>query len=153
MSETSGKSTNISLLYRLLIIFYDSLLLFAVLFFASIPIVVPFKIVYGSPWYFVYVLYIYVVGFIYFGWFWTHGGKTLAMKTWKAKLISDSVEISWRQALIRYLSALLSWFCLGLGFIWSLFRKDKATWHDLLSGTRLVRLDPSKQKQGNHQEK
>ncbi len=144
MSETIAQSINISLLRRLVIIFYDSLLLFAVLFFASIPIAVPFNITYGSPWYFAYVLYIYVVGFIYFGWFWTHGGQTLAMRTWKAKLVSSSGK-----ALLRYLVALLSWLCLGLGFIWSLFRKDNATWHDLVSGTQLIRLDAPKQEQSN----
>lgn len=144
MSETIAQPVNIPLPRRLVIIFYDSMLLFAVLFFASIPIVVSFKITYGSPWYFAYVLYIYVVGFIYFGWFWTHGGQTLAMKTWKAKLTSNSEQINWRQALLRYLVAFLSWLCLGLGFIWSLFRKDNATWHDLASGTRLIKLDTSK---------
>lgn len=149
MSETIAQPANISLPRRLVIIFYDSLLLFAVLFFASIPIVVPFKITYGSPWYFAYVLYIYTVGFIYFGWFWTHGGQTLAMKTWKVKLTSNSGQISWKHALLRYLVAFLSWLCLGLGFIWSIFRKDNATWHDLVSGTRLISLDASKQKQSN----
>lgn len=150
MPETIVQPANISLPRRLIIIFYDSVLLFAVLFFASIPVAVPFNITYESPWYFAYVFYIYVIGFIYFGWFWTHGGQTLAMKTWKAKLVSSSGQITWRQALLRYLVALISWLCLGLGFIWSLFRKDNATWHDIASGTQLVRLDASKQKQSNH---
>lgn len=141
MSLTDSKLVNISLIHRLAIIFYDTLLLFAILFFASIPVVVPFNITYGSPWYFAYVVYIYLIGFLYFGWFWTHGGQTLAMKTWKARLVSHSGQISWRQALVRYIAALISWLCAGLGFLWSLFRKDRATWHDLASRTSVIHVE------------
>jgi uncharacterized RDD family membrane protein YckC len=35
--------------------------------------------------------------------------------------------------------------CLGLGFLWVLYDRDKLAWHDRLSGTRLVRL-PKEQK-------
>ena len=47
---------------------------------------------------------------LYFLWFWTHGGQTLAMKTWHVRLESLSGgAISLRQALARFL---LSWLWL-----------------------------------------
>lgn len=127
---------------RLAVMVYESLLLFAVVFAASIPIMVPFNITYDHPLYFLYVFYIYTIGFLYFGWFWTHGGQTLAMKTWKIKVTDlNNGQISWKQALIRYLIALVSWLPFGLGFFWALFSRDKKTWHDLASRTVLARTD------------
>ena len=140
MNDNSAKPKNVPLLRRLVIILYDSFLLFAVLFFVSIPVVVLFSITYDSPLYPLYLFYIYSVGFLYYGWFWTHGGQTLAMKTWNARLVSNQGDVSWLQAARRYITAMISWIFLGMGFIWSLFRQDNATWHDLLSSTRLVCL-------------
>ena len=148
MKTAPPTEKNITLLRRLGVILYDGLLLFAVLFFASIPVVAGFSITYDSPFYPLYILYIYSIGFLYFGWFWTHGGQTLAMKTWKARLVSKQGEVTWLQAAKRYFAALISWLCLGLGFIWSLFRQDNATWHDLFSATRLVASNEGPNKSG-----
>jgi uncharacterized RDD family membrane protein YckC len=47
---------------------------------------------------------------LYFMWFWTRGGQTLAMKTWHIKVVSDKgLPISLKQALMRYLTSWL-WF-------------------------------------------
>lgn len=47
---------------------------------------------------------------VYFIWFWTHGGQTLAMKTWRLRLVSEMGEaITLHQALKRYLASWL-WF-------------------------------------------
>jgi uncharacterized RDD family membrane protein YckC len=48
--------------------------------------------------------------------------------------------MTWRQALIRFLVAILSWGACGLGVLWILVDKDKRTWHDRASGTRVVVL-------------
>jgi len=34
--------------------------------------------------------------------------------------------------------------CVGLGFIWSLFDKQKRSWHDIYSDTQLVRIPKQK---------
>ncbi|MBV8173667.1 MAG: RDD family protein [Verrucomicrobia bacterium] len=46
-------------------------------------------------------------------------------------------------ALIRALSSLLSLLPLGLGFIWILFNRELAAWHDKISFTYVVQLNPS----------
>ena len=42
---------------------------------------------------------------------------------------------------LRYAVATLSLAAGGLGFLWSLIDRERRTWHDLASGTVLVRLD------------
>jgi uncharacterized RDD family membrane protein YckC len=46
-------------------------------------------------------------------------------------------------ALIRALSSLLSLIPLGLGFIWILFNRDLEAWHDRISATYVVHLNPN----------
>ena len=41
-------------------------------------------------------------------------------------------------ASLRFVAALLSWAAVGLGFLWQLWDRDRLTWHDRISGTRIV---------------
>lgn len=134
----------VTLLRRFMAIFYDLFLLTAILFLATALVnainqgkaIDP-----DSPYILLLDLYLASIIFFYFGWFWTHGGQTLGMKTWKIKLISnDSDSVSWKQALTREITAVISWLCLGLGFFWSLFDRKKRSWHDMTSRTTLVDL-------------
>jgi uncharacterized RDD family membrane protein YckC len=149
---TVEKEIPAGLAKRLASIIYDSILLFAVLFAASIPIITILGITYGHPLYPLYVAYIYAISFLYFGWFWVHGGQTPAMKTWKIQLIgANGISISWKQALYRYLGAFISAVVFGLGFLWSVIRKDKASWHDLFSKTRLIQTSTPTSPKCRHQ--
>ena len=51
-----------------------------------------------------------VVG-VYFVWFWTHGGQTLPMKTWRLRVVGarDGGRLSVLRAVVRYVFAWL-WF-------------------------------------------
>ncbi len=127
---------------RMAAILYDSLLLIAVCFLAT-AIALPFN--HGEAFHsdqYVYSTYLIVIGFAFFGWFWTHGGQTPGMKAWKLQLIStegSSVSIiSWKLAAKRFIAALLSWLVLGMGFIAILFGKQNLAWHDRLSNSSIV---------------
>jgi uncharacterized RDD family membrane protein YckC len=123
-------------------IIYDGLLLAAGLFFASIVVVVPFGITLEGPLYPLYVVYIYALSFLFFGWFWTHGGQTLGMKTWHFRVEQENGKaMTWSRALLRFLAAIISWLPFGAGFVWCLFSRDRLAFHDVLSGTRLVHVD------------
>lgn len=129
-------------LRRLGAMFYDSLLLLALLMMLSYPYVwltggdKPDLIVRT-----LYQLYLLVICFFYYAGFWVRGGQTLGLRTWRMKLVSnDGGPITWVMALKRFVYALLSLICLGLGFLWVLHDRDKLAWHDRWSGTRLVRL-------------
>src|SRR5262245_24466213 len=89
---------------RLAAIFYDSILLIGILIVASLIVMAPLKITYGHPWYPLYVIYVYSLSFAFFGWFWTHGGQTLGMKTWGIRIVAvDGGSVRWDMALIRFL--------------------------------------------------
>jgi uncharacterized RDD family membrane protein YckC len=120
-------------------VIYDSLLLLAVLFFAT-ALALPFNAgdAFSTDQY-IFSAYLLVVSFVFYGWFWTHGGQTLGLKSWKIKLCSrDGGSVSWQQVSIRFFAAILSWACFGFGFLWVLFDKNRLSWHDRISKTRLV---------------
>jgi uncharacterized RDD family membrane protein YckC len=121
------------MLRRLAAIFYDTLLLFAVLFFAAMPMVY----LNGGEG-LVYQAYLLGVCYLYFAWPWVRGGQTLGMKAWRMRLLTpEKAPVSWRHTGLRFALALLSWLCLGLGFWRAWFDAESRTWHDLGSGTRL----------------
>ncbi|MCA0177214.1 MAG: RDD family protein [Proteobacteria bacterium] len=99
---------------------------------------------------------------LYFTWTWTHGGQTVAMQTWRIRLLrTDGNPLRWPQALARYLLAWL-WFVpalvtlkvlgvhgggmmaavvlAGVAAYAALTRlhPDRQFWHDAVCGTRLV---------------
>lgn len=132
-------SERVGFLRRVAVMFYDSLLLIAVLFAASFPVVASLQITIDSPLYPAHIAYIHAVAFLYYGWFWTNGRQSLGMKTWGVRIETfHGGTVGWREALIRYVGALLSWLPLGLGFLWSIADPQKLAWHDRLSRTRLV---------------
>jgi uncharacterized RDD family membrane protein YckC len=130
------------LLRRLGAMAYDILLLLALLMMLSYPYV--WLTGGAKPGLLVktlYQLYLLAICFLFYGGFWVRGGQTLGMRSWHIKLVrSDGGPVSWTDALKRFVFALLSLLCLGLGFLWVLYDRDKLAWHDRLSGTRLVRL-------------
>jgi uncharacterized RDD family membrane protein YckC len=135
------------LLRRLGAMAYDALLLLALLMMLSYPYVWLTGGV--KPGLFVktlYQLYLLAICFLFYGGFWVRGGQTLGMRSWRIKLVrQDGGPITWMIAVKRFAYALLSLICLGLGFLWVLYDRDKLAWHDRWSETRLVRL-PKEQK-------
>ncbi|MBU0499115.1 MAG: RDD family protein [Gammaproteobacteria bacterium] len=127
------------LLRRLAAIFYDLLLLLAMLFVASglaLLINGGQPIQSGNPF---YTLYMLLVTFLFYAWFWVHGGQTLGMRAWRIRVLRDDGQpLTWGDATRRFLFAVLSLIPFGLGFLWSLFDKEGRAWHDRLSRTRLI---------------
>ncbi|MDH5711205.1 MAG: RDD family protein [Gammaproteobacteria bacterium] len=140
----------VSLFRRLMAIFYDFFLLTAILFIATA--IFNALLNHGealdsnNPNRIILSFYLGAIIVFYFGWFWTHGGQTLGMKTWKMRLVSNHSQItafnaiSWKHVLIREATAMVSCLCLGLGFLWSLFDRKKRCWHDMTSDTALIDL-------------
>ena len=82
------------------------------------------------------------VTFAYLGLSWRRGGQTLGMRAWRLRLVNvdGSSPVPWRALMLRYLVAMVSLAAVGLGFVWSLFEPNRRTWHDLASGTVMVRM-------------
>jgi uncharacterized RDD family membrane protein YckC len=82
-----------------------------------------------------------LAGFGYFGLSWRRGGQTLGMRAWRLRLQRAGGGIpGWGALGLRYGVALVSLGAFGLGFLWSLVDRERRTWHDLASGTVLVRV-------------
>ncbi|MEY3219761.1 MAG: hypothetical protein RIT27_1118 [Pseudomonadota bacterium] len=141
---------------RLAAIFYDVLMLIAVLimagFFAKLIGFIPPMPIENQTKDVTYWLlrigfntYVYLICYFYFAYPWVKTGQTLGMRTWKIKVVNlDGTTLSYKTATIRFFVAILSWITLGFGFWRSLFDKEKRTWHDALSQTRLVSVNYAK---------
>jgi uncharacterized RDD family membrane protein YckC len=120
---------------------YELLLVTAVVFVAALP----FLYLVGNAqtgWrHYVFQLYLVGVLFAYFSAFWLRSGQTLAMKTWRIRLVNpDGGPITRKQAALRFILALLGLALVGAGFWWALFDRDRQFFHDRIAGTRLVRV-------------
>jgi uncharacterized RDD family membrane protein YckC len=124
---------------RLIAFIYDLLLLIAILFIATIlaMIVIRGAVPAGNP---VFQLYIFfIVPFIFYGWFWTHGGQTLGMRAWKIRVEKeDGSNLTWGTALHRFVLVILTF---AYGLIWCFFDEQKRALYDKLSRTRVVMVE------------
>jgi uncharacterized RDD family membrane protein YckC len=85
-------------------------------------------------------LHVFAVLLVYFGWLWKRNGQTLAMQTWKIRLVSTAgAALTSRQILLRYVLAWPSLLLGGIGIAWALIDRDGQFLHDRLAGTRLVK--------------
>lgn len=86
-----------------------------------------------------FFVYLVLLAYLFFAWFWIHGGQTLGMRAWKVKLVrQDGMTISWGQAFLRFCYSIVSWVPLGAGYLWALIDKDKQAWHDKASRSYLI---------------
>ena len=127
-----------SLRRRFAAMLYDSLLILALLFLATVPFIAlrEGEAVESSA---AYNLSLVLVVYLFFLGFWSTRGRTLGMQSWGLQLedANGRVPNPW-QASVRFAVSLVSLALLGLGFFWQLVDKDKMTWHDRASGTRLM---------------
>ena len=111
-------------------------------------------------------IFIFVVLGIYFTWFWSRGGQTVAMKAWHIRLVAqDGTPVSQRRALARYLLSWI-WFLPALAALYlsglhslmailgllaagvvvyaalSRLHPERQFLHDAVCGTRLVTHRP-----------
>jgi uncharacterized RDD family membrane protein YckC len=114
--------------------------------------------------------FLFVVLGLYFVWFWSHGGQTVAMKAWHIKLLdAQGAAVTPMRALCRYLASWI-WFVPALlaarlahlpsstaifGLLLAgmlayallaLLQPQRQYWHDRLCGTQLVVSRPAARK-------
>lgn len=134
------------LIRRLAVIIYDGLLLAGVVFacWAILWVFllgVPDSIESHPLFTLLKRCYLLAISFVFYGWFWVNGGQTLGMRAWRLGLVTTSGKpVTWRDAGVRYLGAILSWGFAAMGFMWVLVNRKNRTWHGMLSGTRIIML-------------
>jgi uncharacterized RDD family membrane protein YckC len=71
---------------------------------------------------------------------WRRGGHTLGMRAWRLRVITLNGEPAAVRSLIRrYVMGTVSLLLLGAGFWWAWRDAEGLTWHDRVSGTRMIR--------------
>ncbi len=138
MSESSDVAPGI--LRRLASMLYESILLFAVAFLGTWL----FQFAAGTfqidGWRLrLLQLFLLALFAAYFLWSWLRGGQTLAMKTWRIRLVAKRghARIAPKAALLRFLYALLLVPTL-IGIFWACVDRDRQFLHDRLAGSLLI---------------
>lgn len=130
---------------RLASLLYESLLVLGVL---SVSFMLPhlalgmaYGIVLPGP---VLAIHVFLVLGAYFIWYWRRSGQTLAMQTWKLKLVArDGNPPTTGQLALRYFLCWPSLLFYGAGLLWALFDRDRQFLHDRLAGTRIIFVPPT----------
>jgi uncharacterized RDD family membrane protein YckC len=130
-----------SIVRRLACLLYDAMLLLAVLFLAGFAVVGLLPDVQGGAPRLLFQAYLFLVAGAYLTGSWRRGGQTLAMKTWRVRLVDlEAGSLSWSRLWLRYCLAVLGLLVGGIGFLWALFDRDGQFLHDHLLGMRLVQV-------------
>ncbi|MFN7085878.1 MAG: RDD family protein [Burkholderiales bacterium] len=128
-----------SLTRRALALIYEALLLAAVLFAATLPLVIFFR--HAEPALMRPLLRLYALALCggYFVWQWLRGGQTLPMKTWRIRLVTrEGAPLTLRHALVRFVLAATGALLFGAGFLWAFADRERQFLHDRLAGTKIV---------------
>lgn len=149
---------------RLACLLYESVLVFAVVFFAALiySVLTEQRHALAGRHGLTLVAFVLAPG-AYFTWYWSQTGQTLPMQTWRIRVLTvDGQRLSRARALLRFLAAwlwllpalLLAWLAGWHGSGWRLsllliagaalyalssrLQPQRQFWHDVLCRTRLV---------------
>ena len=125
------------LLRRLAAFLYDCLLLIAIFFIiATLAIALNDGQAVQHPLFYVALL---MVAFLFFDWFWRHGGQTLGMRAWRIKVVAIHVEnVTFEQSAIRFIAGIALF---GFTYVGAFFSPSHQTLHDKLSRTNIIRYN------------
>jgi len=123
-----------SLRRRLASMLYEALLLFAVAFLGTWLFQLAAGTLAIDGWR-MPMLRVFLVGLfaLYFLWCWLRGGQTLAMKTWRIRVVG----LTPARAILRFLYALVL-VPTGVSIVYALFDPERQFLHDRLAGSRLI---------------
>ena len=152
---------------RLCSMLYESMLLFGLLFVSTWAFSTLFDQRHALYLRHALEIWLFVVMGGYFVWFWCRSGQTLAMQTWRIRVVTTSgAPLTRKRAFARYLLCWL-WFLPGMALSYALqlqgamlvllptfniiawaatiyLDADRQFLHDRIAGTRLVNVTTSK---------
>jgi uncharacterized RDD family membrane protein YckC len=85
----------------------------------------------------------FLVGLLYFPYFWVNGGATLGMRPFSLKVVrdKDGGPIGWGTGILRLIGLWIAGAVFYLGFIWIFVDKRRRGWQDLIAGTLVVKQE------------
>jgi len=120
---------------------YEILLLLAVLFFSAYIFLALTQNAQSVAIKIVFQIYLVLIIAIYFLWFWCKGGQTLAMKTWRLRLVSaHGASVTLTQCGLRFVAAFIGIGLGGVSILWALIDRDRQFLHDRIAGTKIILL-------------
>lgn len=127
---------------RLAALFYDLLLVIAVLLIGTLMIL-PFNHGHAvAPGNIYLRLYLLALISAFFIGFWHFGKQTVGMRAWRLVMLDQHGNgISLRQSCLRFALVLLNLICLGAGFFYLMIDKDKQTLYDRWLGINVFYLE------------
>ena len=137
--------------WRLLALLYDLWPALAMWMLVAVPFVLGYTFLGGhdahqnivplSPlWWAQWLICLGVTG-VYAVLSWRRGGQTLGMRPWHLRVVGANGQApGWRALILRYLVGCVSVLAAGGGLWWAWLDRDRLTWHDRASGTRMIRL-------------
>ena len=137
---------NAPLWLRLAALLYDLLVLIAIWMAAAGLVLLAFQgevdVAHQPPLYHAVLQFVLLVlTSLYFAISWSRGGQTIGMRTWRVRVVdAQGSSPPFRRSLSRFALATLSFFLGGAGFLWCLFEADRRAWHDVVLGTRMLRV-------------
>ena len=138
MSDASDVAPG--LLRRLASMLYEAILLFAVAFLGTWLFQFAAGTLRIEGWR-MQLLQVFLLALFaaYFLWCWLRGGQTLAMKTWRIRLVAKDghASLAPKAALLRFCCALLLVPTL-VGIAWACVDRDRQFLHDRLAGSLLI---------------
>ena len=127
-------------LRRLASMLYEAILLFAVAFLGTWVFQFAAGTLRIEGWR-LHLLQLFLLALFaaYFLWCWLRGGQTLAMKTWRIRLVAKDGQgrLAPKAALLRFAYALVLVPTL-LGIAWAFVDRDRQFLHDRLAGSLLI---------------
>lgn len=82
-----------------------------------------------------------VVPVVYFVWFWARTGATPGKMALGLRVVAaDDQPPTGMQSFIRFLGTIPSSLVFFLGYLWMLWDAERRCWHDILAGTRVIRV-------------
>lgn len=121
--------------FRIAALVYDALVLVALWGITTfIAVMIRQNVVTGA----ILQTILFVESFVFFGYFWIHKGQTIGMVAWRLRLDSAS-SFNLRKALYRFCGELLSLASCGIGYMWIWIDRDRRSWSDIISSSRVVR--------------
>ena len=136
----NGQQTNASISRRLAAIIYDSFLVLAIWMISTtllVALLTDGEEIAGP----FYQIFLYVEIGIFYIYFWSFKGQTLGMQVWKICTVDkENQPLNISKCLVRFFYATIFLIPLGLGFFSILSNREKLTWYDMASGTRVIYL-------------
>ncbi len=124
---------------RVLSMLYESLVVFAIVFFAGFAFYGATQSRLSGNTRLAFQSYLFLVLGAYFIACWSRGGRTLPMQTWKIRVVRrDNLPVGVGRAALRYVLAWPSLLLFGVGVFWAFFDRDRQFLHDRMAGTRIV---------------